>query len=540
MEDHHVGAGASDQGSGVGFALLTTAVVLLVACGGVPASSPPSTLPSSPAAASPAATASLARSFSDLHFRFDLPDGWTFGSSQDLLDSMKELERLNPEWARRLKAALADQANPTSKFVAYDVSSTEEVTPTLQCTTLDRMSMSVESVLELGETQNLEGIEQLPGLVGSPSPDRLTLPAGETVRIRWQWRLPDGREATSIGYLFVVGPTAYTCTFTGGSGTIAGHEPEWESILRSFDADPAWYVAATIRVGVKPFETAGGFGDIWVANADSGTIQRIDPSTNEITTTIDLRIGRPNGRNEGPYGIVTSADRVWATCIVSEASGRSSDGFAWVIDPATNEAVMTEKVGRTPLAIAVGFGSAWVANLEDGTVSRIDESTLEVTATIQVGGMPQAIAVGAGSVWTGDGGTGTLSRIDPATNRVVKTIEIPSAVYALASGERGIWVGAEGILVRVDPASNRIDATVDVTGTAGLAFADGSVWVAEGLGNHVHEVDDATATITSTVALDTNSWGIAIFHGSVWVVQPAAADKKFADASSGTVTRLDR
>jgi YVTN family beta-propeller protein len=57
------------------------------------------------------------------------------------------------------------------------------------------------------------------------------------------------------------------------------------------------------------------------------------------------------------------------------------------------------RVGRSPLGVAVGEGSVWVANYEDGTVSRIDPETPEVVASIKVKRGVAEVAVGDGVVW---------------------------------------------------------------------------------------------------------------------------------------------
>jgi YVTN family beta-propeller protein len=49
--------------------------------------------------------------------------------------------------------------------------------------------------------------------------------------------------------------------------------------------------------------------------------------------------------------------------------------------------------------VATGFGSVWVTNYDDGTVSRVDPATNEVVATIEVGRHPDHIAAGEGGVW---------------------------------------------------------------------------------------------------------------------------------------------
>jgi peptide/nickel transport system substrate-binding protein len=64
----------------------------------------------------------------------------------------------------------------------------------------------------------------------------------------------------------------------------------------------------------------------------------------------------------------------------------------------TNSVKRTISVGSAG-AIDVGFGSIWVANRVDGTVSRIDPSSGRIVARIKVAERVGALAVGEGGVW---------------------------------------------------------------------------------------------------------------------------------------------
>ncbi len=59
----------------------------------------------------------------------------------------------------------------------------------------------------------------------------------------------------------------------------------------------------TIPVGKRPSGIAIGFGSVWVANRESGTVSRIDPQTNRVVATIRV------GRNVAP--IAAGDGRVW-------------------------------------------------------------------------------------------------------------------------------------------------------------------------------------------------------------------------------------
>ena len=84
-------------------------------------------------------------------------------------------------------------------------------------------------------------------------------------------------------------------------------------------------------------------------------------------------------------------------------------------------------VGRAPLGVAVDAGTqtAYVANVEDGTVSVIDESSNTVSATIDVGGEPFAAAVDPAThnAYVTNIDDNAVSVIDEASDTVTATME---------------------------------------------------------------------------------------------------------------------
>jgi hypothetical protein len=218
---------------------VTTALV--AGCSSGTTQTAPLTPPPTPDATSAATPATTAPSgLAGLPYSLEFPDGWVAGTPPDLADMADELERTDSGQARRLRELLDDSPAPTSSLVAYHVESRDAFTPNVGCTTLDRGGVLAETVLDVGEQQNVEAVAQLPYLVGTPTADRIGLSAGETVRVRWPWKDPrDGVDLTSIGYLFVGGPLVVTCVFTAASDTVASHEPEWETILGTFQLNEA-------------------------------------------------------------------------------------------------------------------------------------------------------------------------------------------------------------------------------------------------------------------------------------------------------------
>ncbi len=77
------------------------------------------------------------------------------------------------------------------------------------------------------------------------------------------------------------------------------------------------------------------------------------------------------------------------------------------------------KVGAFPDGIAVGHSLVWVANFQDGTVTRIDASSGRVVGRpIPVGGFALAIAMGNGALYVTNG-LGAILQIDPSSGTLV-------------------------------------------------------------------------------------------------------------------------
>jgi peptide/nickel transport system substrate-binding protein len=146
-------------------------------------------------------------------------------------------------------------------------------------------------------------------------------------------------------------------------------------------------------------------------------------------------------------------------------------------------------VGSSPLRVAVGQGSVWVTNYNDGTVSRIYPATHAVVP-IQVGSTPTGIAVGADAVWVANSYSGTVSRIDPADDRVVGTITVGNGPSGVAVGDGSVWVanGSDGTLSRIDPGSDTA-RTIPLGGATDVAFGEGAVWVSDAADGRVLRVN---------------------------------------------------
>ena len=69
------------------------------------------------------------------------------------------------------------------------------------------------------------------------------------------------------------------------------------------------------------------------------------------------------------------------------------------IDPATRSITMTAEIDDEPSAVAVAFGSVWVASSFEKTVQRLDVETGKERARIELGATPSGLAVTDDAVW---------------------------------------------------------------------------------------------------------------------------------------------
>jgi len=214
-----------------------------------------------------------------------------------------------------------------------------------------------------------------------------------------------------------------------------------------------------------------------------------------------------------------------------------------VIDPQRSRIVGHVLVGRRPVALAIGHGSVWVANADDGTVSRIHQDRREVTRTIGIGAPAIDLAVATDAVWVANGSDGTVSRIDPNADSVVETIDLRGSselawntVYAVDADDDSVWIAAgPRNVVRIDPTTNEPSAIVDVGHVpVGLTLGQEALWVVTSAERALRiEPHTNAATIeVSTgypVALTAGKQAVWVSdtRGQVWRINP----------DTGTVTQ---
>jgi len=282
-----------------------------------------------------------------------------------------------------------------------------------------------------------------------------------------------------------------------------------ENAVGVIDPDEAG-VIAQYGVGAGPGAIAGGGGSVWVANAQDGTVSRIDRGRDEVVT---IPVG------EQPAGLAYGSGSLFVT----SASGRS----VAQVNPRTNRVGRTIDIANTPQGIAAGFGAIWVASQVDRTVTELDLATGR-KRTIDVAANPTALVSGARALWVTSEEGGTVFRIEPRTRTVLKSITVGDGPVAIAVGAGAVWVANRqaSTVSRIDPATNRVTHTVPVDGDPTAIAADArGVWVASGARATVTRIDPATRQPAESVHVRSIPSALAVVDGSIWTAALASRER---------------
>jgi DNA-binding beta-propeller fold protein YncE len=212
--------------------------------------------------------------------------------------------------------------------------------------------------------------------------------SGDVLRI-------DG-ESREVEQRIHVGGHPGALAYGGDRVWVAG---EFDEGVTAINAVGGRVVKRRIPPHQAPLRMATGAGGLWVSNATTGSVRRIDLGT--AVPDPPIKVGR------GPSGITVGGGVVWVANSRSDSVTR--------VDSATGALLGAPiPVGRRPGGIEAGTSVVWVANQADDSVSRIDLRSGEtVGGPIGVGRHPGAVVVGGGSVWVADNGDGGITRIEP-------------------------------------------------------------------------------------------------------------------------------
>jgi DNA-binding SARP family transcriptional activator/streptogramin lyase len=219
--------------------------------------------------------------------------------------------------------------------------------------------------------------------------------------------------------------------------------------------DPATgKVIATIGLGiVRAGGLAFGEGSLWITDANSPLLLRIDPAVNEVVDRFCLPTEGVVTTLTG--GVAVGAGSVWV------GHGAFNPG-AWVerLDPATGRVQHRFSIlGGDANSVGFGDGALWVGSQAADEVRKIDPrtNTIAFTKPLRPNSHVSSIAVGGGFAWAAITPDPVVWKVG-RDGSIVETIELPAPAKSLTYADGAVWgaIGERGALVRIDPTTDAL------------------------------------------------------------------------------------
>ena len=265
---------------------------------------------------------------------------------------------------------------------------------------------------------------------------------------------------------FKIGSTADWVLVTDDAVWVSGTKPY---SVQHIDPGTNRIIARVTLPGEACSGLAFGFGSVWVPIcAKKPALVRVDAQKNMIIATLRVPPAGPEG------GITTSTGSVW---MVTDTSGTLNR-----IDPSTNS--VRQKISIPPGSYNPIFsdGIVWITGVEDGVLTAVNADTGEVLESVPVGPKPRFLIAGSGSVWTLNQGDGTVTRVDEKSRKVLATIQvgIPGTGGDIGHGADSVWPTVFDVpLTRIQAATNKVVRQWLGNGGDSLRFGFGSIWITD-------------------------------------------------------------
>jgi glutamine cyclotransferase len=119
------------------------------------------------------------------------------------------------------------------------------------------------------------------------------------------------------------------------------------------------------------------------------------------------------------------------------------------------------------------------------------------------------------NVWFASGDR--LNALDPESGKTVRAIDVASHAGTAFDGKHLFQI-ADDRIHKIDPGSGRILASIPTPdgGGAGLAWAEGALWVGQHRNRKIHQVDPETGKILRTIDSNRFVTGVTWVDGELW------------------------
>ena len=110
-----------------------------------------------------------------------------------------------------------------------------------------------------------------------------------------------------------------------------------------------------------------------------------------------------------------------------------------------------------------------------------------------------------------------LNALDPASGQTVRSIDVVAHAGTAFDGKHLFQITDDWIQ-KIDPQTGRVLATIPVPGAdcSGLAWAEGSLWVAQYEHRKIYQVDPETGAVLRTIETSRFVTGVTWVDGELW------------------------
>lgn len=140
------------------------------------------------------------------------------------------------------------------------------------------------------------------------------------------------------------------------------------------------------------------------------------------------------------------------------------------------------------------------------------------------------------NVWFASGDK--LNAIDPDNGKIVRSIDVPAFAGTAFDG-RHLFQLFEGGIQKIDAKTGKVLNVIPAPegGAAGMAWAEGSLWVGQYRARKIHQVDPDTGKILRSIDANRFVTGVTWLDGELWhgTWENEQSELRRIDAKSGEV-----
>jgi glutamine cyclotransferase len=112
-----------------------------------------------------------------------------------------------------------------------------------------------------------------------------------------------------------------------------------------------------------------------------------------------------------------------------------------------------------------------------------------------------------------------LNALDPASGKLLRSIDVAAKAGTAFDGQHLFQI-ADGRIQKIDPKTGHVLAIIPApgggSGHSGLAWSEGSLWVAQYEDRKIHQVDPQTGALLRTLEASRHVTGVTWIDGELW------------------------